>query len=216
MAVLSFDQLNVLYKGRYKRKSIPYEEYFGEMDLDERQKGERVDFLNRFEEIMLFLFYLINAYEEYGDLEESQDFIIEQVKKKYKEIVIDYIALDEYVEEYIDNFSEDVLNTTKEHKKNPYYKSEDRAEFISENEANSILNYKDFIRAIDKGYTKKRWKTELDKKVRKTHEKMESRVIDISIPFVVGDSLMLFPKDTSYGASAEEIVNCRCTIEYIK
>lgn len=216
MAVLSFDKLNKLYDGKYNRKSMPYEQYFGEMDLTDKQKKERISFAEKFEEVMMFLFFLLVTFEEYGSAEESQDFIVEQVKQKYKDLAIDYTALDEYIEEYIDEFVEEVINTTNNHSDEPYYKSEDRAMLIAENEANSVLNYSDFIKAIDNGFTKKKWKTEQDIKVRHTHRSMEGKIIDISIPFVVGESLMLFPKDTSYGADAEEIVNCRCTIEYIK
>lgn len=216
MAVLSFDQLNVLYEGRYKRKSIPYEEYFGEMGLDEKQKEERVDFSNRFEEIMLFLFYLINAYEEYGMLENNLQQIISQTEEKYKQLAEEYSDLDEYVEDYIRDFARQIVETTKENMDKPYFLSEDRAVLVAENEANSILNYTEYLTAVEKGYTKKKWNTEMDKDVRKTHRKVESVVMDITEPYFVGDSLMLFPKDTSYGASAEEIVNCRCTIEYIK
>lgn len=216
MAVLSFDELNKLYDGKYKRKSMPYEQYFGEMALTKEQKKERISFAEKFEEVMMFLFFLLLTFEEYGNAEESQDFIIEQVKQKYKDLAIDYTALDEYIEEYIDEFVEEVIKTTNNHSDEPYYKSEDRATLIAENEANSVLNYVDYIKAIDNGLTKKKWKTELDNKVRKTHEPMEGKVIDISIPFVVGESLMLFPKDTSYGADVEELVNCRCTVEYFK
>jgi len=216
MAVLSFDQLNALYEGRYKRKSITYEEYFGEMDLDEKQKEERVDLSNRFEEIMLFLFYLINAYKKYGMLENNLQQIISQTEEKYKELAKEYSELDEYIEEYIRDFARQIVETTKENMDKPYFLSEDRAVLVAENEANSILNYTEYLTAVKKGYTKKKWNTEMDKDVRKTHRKVESLVMDITEPYFVGDSLMLFPKDTSYGASAEEIVNCRCTIEYIK
>lgn len=216
MAVLSFDELNKLYDGKYKRKSMPYEQYFGEMDLTKEQKKERISFSKKFEEVMMFLFFLLLTFEEYGNAEESQDFIIEQVKQKYKDLAIDYIALDEYIEEYIDEFVEEVIKTTNNHSDEPYYKSEDRATLIAENEANSVLNYVDYIKAIDNGFAKKKWKTKLDNRVRDTHEPMEGRIIDISVPFVVGESLMLFPKDTSYGAKLEEIAGCRCTVEYFK
>lgn len=214
--VFSFDEINKIYDGKYKRKSIPYEQYFGEMDLSTEQEEERISFAKRFEELMMFLFFLLNAYEEYGDVEESIDFIIYTIKQRYKDIVIDYMALEEYIEEYIDEFVQDIVETTLKHKYEPYYTSEDRAVLTSENEANTILNYKDFIDAIQQGFTKKIWNTERDGNVRATHVPLEGKVLDISIPYVVGDSLMLFPKDTSYGASQKEIANCRCTITYLK
>lgn len=216
IVVFSFDEINKIYDGKYKRKSIPYEQYFGEMDLSTEQEEERISFAKRFEEVMMFLFFLLNAYEEYGDAEESIDFIIYTIKQRFKDVVIDYMALEEYIEEHIDEFVQDIVETTLKHKYEPYYTSEDRAVLTSENEANTILNYKDFIDAIQQGFTKKIWNTERDGNVRATHVPLEGKVLDISIPYVVGDSLMLFPKDTSYGASQEEIANCRCTITYLK
>ena len=53
-----------------------------------------------------------------------------------------------------------------------------------------------------------------DRKERKTHLKIGGEVIAIDKAFVVGKSLMMFPKDESLGADPEEIVNCRCTIKY--
>lgn len=214
--VFSFDEINALYEGKYKRKSIPYEQYFGDMDLSEEQKEERISFAKKFEEIMMFLFFLLAAYEEYGTAEESIDFIVYTIKQRYKDVVAEYLNLEEYIEEHIEEFSQEIVETTLKHEYEPYYTSEDRAVLTSENEANTILNYKDFIDAIQQGFTKKVWNTEMDGNVRMSHVPLEGKVLDISTPYVVGDSLMLFPKDTSYGASQEEIANCRCTITYLK
>lgn len=215
MAVLSFDELNKLYDGKYNRKSMPYEQYFGEMDLTDKQKKERIDFSKKFEEVMMFLFFLILTVEEYGN-KSNQEFIVNEIEQKYKDLVEDYMVVDGYVEQYIDDFVREVIDVTNRHTDEPYFKSEDRAVLIAENEANSVLNYSDYVKAMNNGYTKKKWKTELDNKVRKTHIPLENRMVDIKTPFVVGESLMMFPKDTTYGADAEEIVNCRCTVEYIK
>lgn len=215
MAVLSFDELNKLYDGKYNRKSMPYEQYFGEMDLNKKQKEERISFSKKFEEVMMFLFFLLLTVEEYGN-KSNQEFIVNEIKQKYKDLVEDYMVVDGYVEQYIDDFVREVVDVTNRHTDEPYFKSEDRAVLIAENEANSVLNYSDYVKAMNNGYTKKKWKTELDNKVRKTHIPLENRMVDIKTPFVVGESLMMFPKDTTYGADAEEIVNCRCTVEYIK
>lgn len=215
MAVLSFDELNKLYDGKYNRKSMPYEQYFGEMDLSKKQKEERINFSKKFEEVMMFLFFLLLTVEEYGN-KSNQEFIVNEIKQKYKDLVEDYMVVDGYVEQYIDDFVREVIDVTNRHTDEPYFKSEDRAVLIAENEANSVLNYSDYVKAMNNGYTKKKWKTELDNKVRKTHIPLENRMVDIKTPFVVGESLMMFPKDTTYGADAEEIVNCRCTVEYIK
>lgn len=55
-----------------------------------------------------------------------------------------------------------------------------------------------------------------DQRVRKTHREVDGETIPIDEVFLVGESLMRFPKDTSLGASAEEIVNCRCVVKYIE
>jgi len=42
----------------------------------------------------------------------------------------------------------------------------------------------------------------------------KSRVIGLETPFVVGGDLMLHPHDTSLGAGADQIINCRCVSIY--
>lgn len=93
-------------------------------------------------------------------------------------------------------------------------KSQAKAIEVAQNEANSIFNCMEYADAVAKGYTKKTWITEGDRRVRPTHEDVDMETIDIDMTFQVGDSLMMFPKDTSMGASAKEIVNCRCSIRY--
>ena len=46
-------------------------------------------------------------------------------------------------------------------------------------------------------------------------EEEDGQEIDIEDAFLVGDSLMRFPKDIYYGASLEEIAGCRCVVEYL-
>ena len=239
--VFSFDEINALYEGKYKRKSIPYEQYFGDMDLSEEQKEKRVLLAEKIEEVILFLFILFDVYEEYGEIEESIEFIVYSIKQKYMDAIKDFFALEDYVEESVEeletdekepkqkeedalwkyikehteDFIEDYIKTTLKHKNEPYYTSEDRAILTSENEANSISNATEFIEAaLKNGFTKKMWNTEKDELVRHSHALVEGVVLDINTPFVVGDSLMLFPKDTSYDASEQEIANCRCTMTY--
>ena len=95
-----------------------------------------------------------------------------------------------------------------------YYLSNDRAMFISECEANSILNYRQYPKALKSGKTKKTWIDVGDKRERKTHLEVGGTTIPINEPFSVGDSLLMFPTGHSLGASADEIVNCSCSIQY--
>lgn len=43
---------------------------------------------------------------------------------------------------------------------------------------------------------------------------INGKYVPIGNAFHVGDSWMMFPKDTSLGADAKEIINCRCSITY--
>ena len=52
-------------------------------------------------------------------------------------------------------------------------------------------------------------------RVRADHADVDGQVVDISRPFRVGKYMMMYPKDDSLGAGLEEIVNCRCSVEYL-
>ena len=54
-----------------------------------------------------------------------------------------------------------------------------------------------------------------DERVRDTHAEIDGVTIPINDAFVVGNSLMDYPMDTSYGADLEEVINCRCGCIYI-
>lgn len=214
MQVLMIDELNKLYDGEYNRRSVPYEEYFSEMDISKEEKEKRIDFSEKFEEVMMFLFYMLAMSEQYGY--NNVEYIKSQVVKKYEDVAKEYMSLDEYTNEYIRQFASETMEVTLRNSNDVYYTSQDRAILIAENEANTILNYSQFIDAIEKGYTRKEWVAENDEKVRETHVRADNTIVGIEDAFLVGDSMLLFPKDTSYGASAEEIVNCRCTIKFHK
>lgn len=58
----------------------------------------------------------------------------------------------------------------------------------------------------------KMWNSALDKDTRDSHAVAHGQVVGIGEAFKVGDSKMRFPGDSTLGAGAEEIVNCRCRI----
>jgi hypothetical protein len=134
--------------------------------------------------------------------------------------VAETVVLDDYLKRYINHFSSNNVDTTYIHlmkdAETELWTSPERALFTAENESNGVLNYSDYLKAIDNGYTKKKWITEKDNRVRKTHRPLNNQIIDIKKPFQVGNSLMMFPKDTSYFASEREIANCRCSVKYIR
>lgn len=201
-----FDILNI------PESILPIEEYFESMDLTELEKKKRRDFAFEVEDVILYIFSLFSVMRKYNNV--NREFIISQLKDRYSEIVSKHMDIDKYIDDYIEEFSEETVDVTLRHIDKPFYLSEDRSVLISENEANSIYNYQEYSDAVKAGKKKKRWKTERDDRVRKTHAEVNGMTIPIKKGFLVGDSLMLFPKDTSFGASMEEIANCRCTIKY--
>ncbi len=64
------------------------------------------------------------------------------------------------------------------------------------------------------GNIPKEWVTVGDQNVRDSHVAADSQVVDISSPFRVGGQLLRYPGDTSLGASAANVINCRCSSIY--
>jgi len=61
----------------------------------------------------------------------------------------------------------------------------------------------------------KRWLPRLDGRERESHGAMQGKKpIPKEELFIVGDSRMRYPGDSSNGASAGEVVNCRCAVHY--
>nr|DAP89272.1 MAG TPA: minor capsid component [Caudoviricetes sp.] len=219
MNVSSYDELNIRPNNR---RSEPYKEYFSKMSISDKEKQERIALSEQMEEVVLYILALIETTIESG--ETDQEYIQTQFYDKYLDVVLGYMPIDSYIKEYVLETSKQIIGTTFSHivEKHPdseqatddYYLSNDRAMFISECEANSILNYRQYSKAVKAGKTKKKWIDVGDKRERKTHLEVGGTILPINEPFSVGDSLLQFPKDTSLGASADEIVNCRCSIQY--
>ncbi len=219
MSISSYDELNIRPSNR---RSEPYKEYFSKMSISDKEKQERIAFSEQMEEVVLYILALIETTIESG--ETNREYIQTQFYDKYLDVVLGYMLIDSYIKEYVLETSKQIIGTTFSHivEKHPdseqatddYYLSNDRAMFISECEANSILNYRQYSKAVKAGKTKKKWIDVGDKRERKTHLEVGGTTLPIDEPFSVGDSLLQFPKDTSLGASADEIVNCRCSIQY--
>lgn len=58
------------------------------------------------------------------------------------------------------------------------------------------------------GYTRRRWVTMHDDKVRETHRHAEGQTVGIDEPFVVGGAVLRYPGDRQ--GPAAEVINCRC------
>lgn len=198
------DELNELGS-----QTIDYEEYFGEMELTDEEKERRIELAKQFE--VLFLFFLL-AYSKQQNLDYKS-----MIYEKYILIALEFLKQNKvpaYVDDYARRLADDVVRTTKEHDGEEFYTSTERGMLISANEANALGNYNQQAQAIKAGMIYKTWITEKDNKVRHTHREVDNVKIGIFESFQVGDSLMMFPKDTSLGASMGEIAGCRCVTKY--
>lgn len=216
MSVSSYDELNIRPNNR---RSEPYKEYFSKMSISDKEKQERIYFSEQMEEVVLYILALIETTIENG--ESDQEYIQTQFYDKYLDVIASYMLIDTYIKQYALDVTKQIIDATFERFSaedksitDDYYLSNDRAMFISECEANSILNYRQYSKAVKSGKTKKKWIDVGDKRERKTHLEVGGTTLPIDEPFSVGDSLLQFPKNTSLGASADEIVNCRCSIQY--
>ena len=208
-SITNFDEINAF---KTQKRSEPYKEYFDKMSISDKQKQLRMAFSEQMEEVILYILSLMELMVENEQID--QKYVENQLLELYLSIAVMYFPIDDYISDYVKQFSHEIVQATFDHAKEEYYLSKDRAMFISECEANTALNYKEYKDAIKAGKTYKTWKDIGDKRERKTHLEVGGTTIPIRELFAVGYSLMLFPKDNSHNPSAKEVVNCRCSIQY--
>lgn len=201
-----FDELNEIGKQR----SLPYIEFFNIEGLSEKEKAERIELAEKFEILLLYFFVVF--------LDEAITMDYEQmVYEKYVEIADEFLNLKQpsaYIDEYARQYAYDLVRATKEHEGDSWYTSKDRAVLNGENEALTVGNYKEYVEAVRSGKRFKEWQSERDNRVRKSHSRVDGTKIPIFATFQVGNSIMGYCRDTTYGAEDKEIINCRCHIKY--
>ena len=207
--VRDYDELNELVG---MNRSEDYEDYFGVMDLPDAGKEKRIELAERLGDNFLLVLAFLFTMQQYQSI--NWQTVRTRFEGAYRDALTNIIIIDEYLDSYIRQFSYDVAESTQNHVDEPYYYSLDRSMVMAENESNTVWNYSDFQSAIQSGYTRKQWIDIRDRRERESHRRVGGTVKPINEPFVVGSSFMNYPKDTSYGASSSEIVNCRCSIRY--
>lgn len=236
MGLTNFDELNTLSttettkddRRKATRKKIPIHDYFENMQISEEEKEKRVRLANLLLADVLFLFALSRRNRDTRYLSET-------FQKRYLSSVKKVTEPDQKMQRYIRKVCDSIVKTTLKSglddgkkqgealtdsdaikvSQDSYAVSIERATSVAENEANAILNGEEYSNAVKNGCTKKRWKSYRDERVRADHADVDGQVVDISRPFRVGKYMMMYPKDDSLGAGLEEIVNCRCSVEYL-
>ena len=229
MAIRTFDELKGIkeeIQTLNARKKI--RKFFDEMELPEDKKEKRTDLALRFyHEMSAFLITMSTFLAQRAvtdiegiivsyDIDEADiSAYIAELVNKFNETLEDMEIPQDVItglQNHIYDSSESIVRTTFD-KPNDYNLSSDRAELIAETETNVEGNYEDFLEAIANGYTTKTWNTMKDNKVRKTHKDVDGVTVGIYDTFKVGYFNMRFPLDWE-NSSAEECVNCRCTLSY--
>lgn len=215
MALNPNDELNILsQKAEFKRRAIPFKEYFAPMEITREQKKRRIRLAEIIAGIYYTAFSLIDTQSDFNIVNFTivALYIREELIKAYEDEtkrINDAFLLDHAMQQ-----AAEIIAVNKRHVDDPYYTSDDRAEVIAENDANCIIGYDELQMAIDAGYTEKTWHGMLDKRERESHVQMEGTTIPIQSPFDVNGSLMMIPGSGDMGAAPEEIVNCRCWLTY--
>lgn len=205
----NIDELNNL-----TTRAVEPERYFGEMDLTEEQVDKRLKYTKKANELFDVILILLLTMRDNGTLDYL--YARDMLESWILSLINEFTTPDDYLIDYATDTAYNFVDTTKKHIDEAWYTSSDRALYNAENSANDVLNYTEYIEALRSGKTHKKWITEPDNRVRKTHREVTKKPIPISELFNVGFALMRFPKDYELAeAFPEELVNCRCSIEYL-
>ncbi len=202
----TFDQLNRLVG---MERSIPLESYFAPMVLSAEKKRERLRLAKRLEEE--FVYCMAYMFYAYPNINES---MVKEFRDRYINQLMLLGIASAAATEQAEKFAIEVVDSTLNHREDPYYYSKDRARLCAEDQSNFIYDDKDFSDAVANGYLFKTWETVGDNRVRNSHVEVEGLTIPIEEPFVLQGGLMLAPHDLSMGADESEVILCRCTLSY--
>lgn len=203
---LRFDKLHSLSRSEY-------EKYFSEVGLPEDAKEDRVILAMAFEDELLPI--LAGVEERRRNGLPFFAWLLAALQTAYMNVALNRMGLSEdAVRPYAVEFAEEVALSTFDHVDDPYYTSADRAVNVSATESNAINNQGDRVDAKDNGYTFKEWHSILDGREREWHHDADGDIVPIDEPFEVGGELLMYPLDTSLGATADNIANCRCWASY--
>ena len=206
---MSFDELNSLLSNK---RSMSFEQYFGEMELSDDEIQQRIELAEKLEDGFLFVLALLFTMQQYNEVNWER--ARQEYENRYLSALAGYVTITPYIRQYVRDMSYDIMDSTKKHQAEYYYYSPDRGKFMAECEANTTRSYQCNEDAIAQGKTMKRWLTMGDKRVRTTHKEVGGTSKPIGEPFYVGGSLMMFPRDTQYSPPNSLVCGCRCSIEY--
>lgn len=180
-------------------------DFFDEMEVDD--VAQRTELALSLERIFREIFFLVLA----GELTREQ--LIDELITDYSMAIVGSGYRPNYA--HIERVCEDIVDNTLEKIDTPYMTSAERSILIAETETNNVANNDELEEAKANGMTMKTWVSERDNKVRLTHTEVDGTTIPIDDMFQVGMAELMYPCDEENGYSdPEEIVSCRCHLEY--
>ena len=94
-----------------------------------------------------------------------------------------------------------------------------RAERLVRSAYNTASNHSHLEALLEAGFPNKRWLTSRDARVRRPtgsspfdHRSAEGQTVPVDKPFIVSGEPLMFPGDSSRGASIGNVANCRCSV----
>lgn len=202
---LRFDELHSLSRD-------VYEEYFKDVPIDDDQRTDRVLTAMALEDNLLNVLSRIELRVQRG--ESFLGDAIDWFTLAFLSVALHRID-DDHIRDTATRFGTDVALSTFKHQDEEYMYSADRAINMAATESNAIMCYGELADAVKAGKSVKRWRTILDGREREAHNEANGLLALIDEPFEVGGQLLMYPLDTSLGATADNIANCRCIAEYL-
>lgn len=201
---LKFDELNSLSRDTY-------EEYFDEMRIPAASKRDRVLVAMKLEDGFLDVLSWMQIKKERGE-----QFYLDSIPMFEAAFLAAALTRidDDSIRQTANDFANDVALSTFNNQDKPYFFSVDRAINMAATESNAINCYGELADARLLGRKSKKWNTIVDGKEREWHEEVNGLTIPIEEPFEVAGDLLMYPLDTSLGAGADNIANCRCWLTY--
>lgn len=201
---LKFDELHSLSRDYY-------EEWFDEMGISKDAKTDRVLVAMALEDGFMDVLAWIQLKKDRGE-----PFFWDSIGLFEKAFLVAALTRvdDEAIRQTASEFAEDVALSTYNHQDEEYFLSADRAINMAATESNAINVYGELDDARKAGKSRKKWNTIIDGREREWHEEANGTELPLDEPFEINGELLMYPLDTSLGAGADNIANCRCWLTY--
>lgn len=188
-------------------------QFFDEMNIMQTEKTKRIKMSGSLQSKIERVFKWAGSFD---DLLFYFVYFRRHMNAAYVSFANEYMIDETIIEEYALLFTDLICDSTMRNIGSNYNLSRERAAVIARNEVNRIENRVEYEDAVANGYRFHRWVSESDDKTRPWHLTSDGQIKGINEPFYVGGEKMMFPMDTSLGAGAGNILNCRCTEVYLR